>query len=417
MKKIGFILILTFVSLGVFAQEVLTLKECYNLLETNYPLVKQHQLLENQNQIDNSIITNSKLPQISLDAQATYQSEVMEFPVAMSSITPLNKDQYRATVSINQLIFNGGATTANLKVKTAELKTKKKSIETNIYQLKMQINQLYFSILLTQETFKLLEVKKNQLKTKLKEVKSGIKHGVLLPASDSVLEAELLKINQQFIEVENRKLSLIETLFSFIGQPFDSDVKLEIPLITTRLDTEITRPELDLFQLKKEEITAQEAFVSKQNSVKLNGFFTGGYGNPGLNMLDNSFHSFYTVGVKLHWNVFDWNTNKKQQQSLAIHKDVIENETEVFKLNTTIALNKQQKEIEKVSAFINSDQEIIRLRKKVLKTLDAQLKNGVITSSVYITEFTNLFEAENILLQHKIQAQLAKENYNIIKGQ
>ena len=35
---------------------------------------------------------------------------------------------------------------------------------------------------------------------------------------------------------------------------------------------------------------------------------TGGYGNPGLNMLDNSFQTFYTVGVKLYWNVFDWNT-------------------------------------------------------------------------------------------------------------
>jgi outer membrane protein TolC len=417
MKKIGFILILTFINFGVVAQEILTLNECYHLLETNYPLVKQHQLLENQNQIDNNIITNSKLPQISLDAQATYQSEVMQFTIAMSSITPLNKDQYRATVSVNQLIYNGGVTAANLKVKAAELKTKKKSIESNIYQLKAQINQLYFSILLTQETFKLLEVKKKQLKIKLKEVKSGIKYGILLPASDSVLEAELLKIKQQFIEVDNRKLSLIETLSSLIGQPFYADTKLEIPLITTQLDAAITRPELDLFQLKKEEITTQEAFISKQNSVKLNGFATGGYGNPGLNLLDNSFHSFYTVGVKLHWNVFDWQTNKKQQQAIAINKDVIENETEVFKLNTNIALKKQQKEIEKVSAFISSDEEIVRLRKNVLKTLDSQLKNGVITSSVYITEFTNLFEAENTLIKHKIEEQLAKANYNIIKGQ
>ena len=168
--------------------------------------------------------------------------------------------------------------------------------------------------------------------------------------------------------------------------------------------------------MKKEEINSQEALISKQNSVKLNGFATGGYGNPGLNMLDNSFQTYYIVGVKLHWNVFDWNTNKKQQATVEINKDIIENETKIFKLNTNIELNKQQQEIEKISAFINSDEEIINLRKKVLKTLDAQLKNGVITSSVYITEFTNLFEAENTLLRHKIQIQLAKANYNTIKG-
>ena len=416
MKKVVFILIVT-MSLSAFAQQKVTLNDCYNLVEINYPLVKQHQLLAQQNQIDKKIITNSKLPQFNIDAQATYQSDVVEVPIPNSNIEPLNKDQYRATFSVNQLIYNGGLTNAALKVKLGQLKTKQKQLDANIYQLKTQINQLYFSVLLTQETYKLLEAKKRQLQSKLKEVKSGIKYGVLLPASDSVLEAELLKIKQQFIEVESRKSSLIETLSSLIGQSLSGLTEFEVPLIKTQLQNEINRPELDLFQFKKEEINNQKMLISKQNAPKLNGFATGGYGNPGLNMLDNSFQPFYTIGVKLHWNVFDWNTNKRKQETVAINKDIIENETEIFKLNTNIELNKQQQEIRKISAFINSDLEIITLREKVLKTIDSQLKNGVITSSTYITEFTNLFEAENTLLKHRIQIQLAKANYNIIKGQ
>jgi len=416
MKKVVFFLIVT-ISLSAFAQQKVTLNDCYNLVENNYPLVKQHQLLAQQNQIDKKIIFNSKLPQFNIDAQATYQSDVVEVPIPNSNIESLSKDQYRATFSVNQLIYNGGLTNAALKVKLGQLKTKQKQLDANIYQLKTQINQLYFSILLTQETYKLLEAKEHQLQSKLKEVKSGIKYGVLLPASDSVLEAELLKIKQQFIEVESRKSSLIETLSSLIGQSLSSLTEFEVPLIKTQLQNEINRPELDLFQFKKEEINNQKMLISKQNAPKLNGFATGGYGNPGLNMLDNSFQPFYTIGVKLHWNVFDWNTNKRKQETVAINKDIIENETEIFKLNTNIELNKQQQEIRKISAFINSDLEIIILREKVLKTIDAQLKNGVITSSTYITEFTNLFEAENTLLKHRIQIQLAKENYNIIKGQ
>jgi outer membrane protein TolC len=416
MKKIIFILITTF-SFATFSQEKVTLNDCYQLLKTNYPLVKQQQLLANQNKIDKAIISNGKLPQLSLDAQVTYQSDVIQFPLAMAGITPLNNDQYRATFSVNQLIFNGGLIDANLKIKEGQLKTNQKQVDASIYQLKTQINQLYFSILLTDESFKLLKAKKKQLETKLNEVKSGIKYGVLLPSSDSVLEAEILKIGQQFIEIESRKSSLIETLSSFIGQPLYNNTQFEAPLIETQLQNVINRPELELFQLKKEEIENQEALISKLNAPKLNGFLTGGYGNPGLNMLDNSFQTFYTVGVKFHWNVFDWNTNKKQQETIAINKNFIENEREVFKLNTNIELNKQQKEIEKISAIINSDEEIIKLRENVLKTLEGQLKNGVITASVYVTEFTNLFEAENTLIQHKIQAQLAKANYNTIKGE
>ena len=95
----------------------------------------------------------------------------------------------------------------------------------------------------------------------------------------------------------------------------------------------------------------------------------------------------------------------------------MDNETEIFKLNTNIELNKQQKEIDKMEAIITSDLDIINLRKEVLQTADSQLKNGVITSSAYITELTNLYEDENTMVRHKIELQLAKANYNVIKGQ
>ncbi|MCL8007359.1 TolC family protein [Gelidibacter japonicus] len=416
MKRLLIVFIGLFTSV-MFSQQIMTLQECYNLAIVNYPLAKQSELLEVQNRLEKEVVSNAKRPQLSFDAQATYQSDVIEVPIPNSNIEPLNKDQYRATLSVNQLIYNGGATDASLAVKSSQLKTKQKQVEVNLYQLKQKINQLYFSILLSQETHLLLKAKQEQLQAKLSEVTSGIKYGVILPSSDKVLEAELLKINQQLTEVESNKLSLIETLADIIGQPLNASVHFQNTLVETASTTELNRPELELFQLKKDEIESNEALVTKQNAPKLLGFATGGYGNPGLNMLDNSFQAFYTVGVKLNWNVFDWNSNKKLRESLSINKDIIDTETETFKLNTNTELNQQQKEIEKIEAFIASDLEIIDLRKEVLKSADSQLKNGVITSSAYITELTNLYEDENTLIKHKIQLQLAKANYNVIKGQ
>ncbi|WP_324027169.1 TolC family protein [Maribacter sp. BPC-D8] len=415
MKRILFIIILLNMFPAV-AQQSITLEECYNSVTKNYPLAKQSQLLETQNSLEADVISTTKLPQLSLDAQATYQSDVIEIPIANANIEPLNKDQYRATFSVNQLIYNGGTTVASLAVKSAELKSKQKQVEVSLYQLRQQINQLYFSILLAQESNLLLESKKIQLQAKLKEVRSGVKNGMLLPSSDKVLEAELLKINQQFQELESNKITLIETLSRLIKQPLNIATEFKNPLIETHPENELIRPELELFQLKKDEIAHSEHLISKQNAPTLMGFATGGYGNPGLNMLDNSFQPFYTAGVKVHWNVFDWNANKKQRESLTINKDIVDNETEVFKLNTAIELNQQQREIEKIEAIITSDQAIINLRKEVLQMADSQLKNGVITSSAYITELTNLYEDENTLIQHEIQLQLAKANYNVIKG-
>lgn len=404
-------------AISSFAQETLSLQTCYDLVQKNYPLAKQTSLLEHQNALDQEVISKSQLPQLDLSAQATYQSDVTEVPIPNSNITPLNKDQYRATLTMNQLIYNGGLIEASSDLKNTQLQAKTKQVEVNLYQLKQRVNQLYFSILLLQEKKSLLDAKQNQLESKLKEVRSGIENGVILPRSDKVLEAELIKLKQNEEDIDSNKTVLLQTLSSLIDEPIEFSTSLEKPLIKNDTTLSIKRPELDLFQLKKQEIDNNEMVLSKQNAPKLLGFATGGYGNPGLNMLDNSFQPFYIVGLKLNWNVFDWNANKKQRESLAVNKDIIDNETSIFNLNTEITLNKQEKEIKKIEGFIKSDLKLIALRTSILETADSQLKNGVITSSDYITELTNLYEDENTLATHQINLQLAKANYNLVQGQ
>ncbi len=417
MKKITTLIVL-FLTLSVFAQEKLSLEECYTLVDKNYPLAKQNNLLAKQNAFDLEVIKTSKLPKLDFASQATYQSAVIELPISLpdATITPPNKDQYQATVNVNQLIYDGGLTNATLEEKTASLKTGQKQVEVNLYQLKEQVNHLYFSILLLQEKRALLVAKKKELQTTLKEVKAGVKFGTLLPNSDSVLEAELLKIEQQFIELDKDKISNIKSLSQLTGENISTTIILDNPEISINLETEISRPELDLFQLQKNQIEASEQLIAKKNSPKLSGFATGGYGNPGLNMLDNSFQTYYMAGLKLNWKVFDWNSTKKQRKSLQVNKEIIDNEQEVFELNTSIELTKHQSEISKISEIIASDKDIISLRQKILETSSSQLKNGVITASAYITELTNLYEAENNLKTHNTQLSYAKANYNTTKG-
>ena len=403
-------------TLPLGAQQAITLQDCYKLASTNYPLAKQSALLKHQNDLDLEVISNGKLPQFELSAQATYQSDVTSVPLPNTNIEPLNKDQYRATFSVNQLIYNGGLINASTKSKSAQLKTQQKQVEVSLYQIKKQINQLYFSILLIQEKKQLLTNKQTQLKTQLLEVKSGIKNGVILPSSDHVLEAELLKTAQQFQEIESNKIVFIENLSTLIATPLSLETTFETPITNAVLGKAINRPELELFQLKKEEITLNETLIGKQNAPKFLGFATGGYGNPGLNMLDNSFQTFYTVGLKLNWQVFDWNSNKKQRESLAIAKDLVETEAETFKLNTTMERTAQEKEIATISELIQLDNDIIALRKKVLEATQSQLRNGVITTSAYVTELTHLNDAENGLATHLIQLELTKANYNITTG-
>ena len=413
-----FLLILVFITpFTVAAQQAITLDECFDLVSENYPLARQSGLLENQVQLDIESLQKEKFPKLDLNAQATYQSDVTSLPLQLPNVTiePPNKDQYRATLDVKQLIYNGGLIDANSRVKEAAYKINRQEVDVSLYELKNQVNHIYLSVLLLQENQALLHAKEEQLISRIDEVKAGVKYGSLLPASEQALQAELLKIKQQFAELSYNRSALLQRLSLLIGKELSLDVNL-IPPEVFLGDTASERPELQLYDLKKEQIDLSTQVLSKSRLPKLNAFAQGGYGNPGLNMLDNSFNTFYMAGLNLNWNVFDWKKTRTEEQSLEIEKDIVNTQKETFELNNNMELVNLNSEMDKIQALITADYEIITLREDILKTAESQLKNGVITSSAYITEFTNLYEAKSQLNLHETQLLLNKIQYLITKG-
>ncbi|WP_264563763.1 TolC family protein [Flavobacterium sp. N3904] len=400
--------------LFTLAQQKMTLENCYALVNKNYPTAKQITLLQQKSDYEVNALQTGKLPKIDLNAQGTYQNQVTTIPNPF--LEPLNKDQYKATLDVNQLLYNGGMIDANSKLKEAQTKTQQQQVEVNLYQLKSKINQLFFSILLLQERNDLLIAKQNQLESKIKEVKSGIQFGAILPASEKVLEAENLKIKQQLSEIQYDKKKLFENLSSLTYSNISETTILEKPIIATETNTTINRPELKYFDLQDQQIEASKSILTKNNLPKINAFGIAGYGNPGLNMIDNSFQPIFMVGLRANWNVFDWNKSKSEAEALSVSADIIATEKETFLLNNNIQLQEINAEIKKSEANIATDTDIIPLREYVEKSASSQLKNGVITASEYLTEFTNLYEAKNSQKIHEIQLELAKANYQVVKG-
>jgi outer membrane protein TolC len=415
-KQMRRILITSFLLAAFYsnAQQSLTLSDCYALANKNYPIAKQIILLQQKSDYEVDALQTGKLPKIDLVAQGSYQNQVTTIPNPV--LEPLNKDQYRANFDVNQLVYNGGLIDANTKLKEAQTKTQQQQVEVNLYQIKTRINQLFFSILLLQERKELLISKQEQLVSKIKEVNAGIKFGAILPASEKVLEAENLKIKQQLSEIKFDKKRLFENLSSLTFTTVPETSILEKPIIITSETSENNRPELKYFELQDQQIEASKTVVSKNNLPKINAFGIAGYGNPGLNMVDNSFQPILMVGLRANWNVFDWNKSKAEKDALSVSADIVATEKETFLLNNSLQLQEMDNEIKKSEEIIKTDTEIIALREYVEKSANSQLKNGVITASEYLVEFTNLYEAKTNQKLHEIQLALAKANYQVAKG-
>ena len=262
MKRFIYILIALF-AIPIFGQQTITLNECYDLAEKNYPIAKQTNLLQQRSVFEIDALQKAKLPTISLNAQATYQSDVIGLPTTLPGIEPLNKDQYRATLDVNQLLYNGGIINANTKLKEAQTQTQQQQVAVNLYQLKSRINYSYMMILLWQEQSRLLISKKNSISEKISEVKSGVKNGAILPASEQVLEAELLKLEQALTENSFQKIKELQNLASLTTTSFAENTILEKPI--TNLETNGIRPELQFFELQQAQIEASKDIISKSN--------------------------------------------------------------------------------------------------------------------------------------------------------
>ncbi len=412
--KTSLLISLVLLTISIQAQETLTLDACYSLAEANYPLQAKKELLNTQLELEQEVSDTQKLPKFELGAQATYQSDVVSLPFSLPNmeIESPNQEQWKATFTASQLIYNGGLVNLQKNIQKAESETKHQEIEVQFHQLKNQINQLYFSVLLIDQTEEVLQKNIVQLQEKIKEIQSRIKHGVAPENATQSLEVKVLELQQKTTEINATRQQLIDKLGLVIGKDISSNTQFNVPevFITTNQNT---RPELALFDLQKEVITQNSNLLSKKNYPKISAFGTGGVGNPGLNMLDNSTQEFYILGAKLQWNVFDWSANKKQRQAIAINKDIIDNQRDVFEWRQTISANAYVSEIEKYQTLLKSDNKLIALHKKIVATASKQLKHDIITTADYTAEVNKLLTAEINQKEHEIQIALAKANYQV----
>ncbi len=412
--KIVFIFVLFLANLTLQAQEVLTLETCYALAEKNHPLQGKFELLDVQNDLEQAIIATHKLPKFELTGQATYQSDVVHLPISLPNIeieSP-NKEQYKASLTASQLLYNGGLISAQQHAKEVDLKVKKQEVLVQLHQIKAQINQLYFSVLLADQTNQVLQKNSQQLEEKIVEIENLVKNGILPENSENPLKLKLLEIQQKKIEIKSNRNQLAHKLGLLIGENISNDSQFSLPKVYIT-ENQNKRPELALFGLQKEMLNANTEILKKNNYPKVSAFGTGGMGNPGLNMLDNSLQEFYIFGAKFQWNVFDWNANKKQQQAIAINKDIINTQKEVFEWQQNITSNFYYAEIEKFNKLKVSDDALISLQRKIVATAEKQLKHDLITTADYTAEINKLLEKEINLKKHEIQMLLSKANYQV----
>ena len=415
--KILFVALLLPVHL-LMAQEAVTLEQCQAWARDNHPVLKQLDLYRQILDLKNENNATSFLPQVNLNGQATYQSDVTKIGISLPNIKipTVDKDQYKFYLEFKQNIWDGGLSKAKELINTAENAGNLQQTEVELYQVKEKVDQFFFTSFLIQANLEILEKKTETLTERRKTMESAVNNGMVLSAELDQLLAELIKTQQMHIELKSNSETVLYALSILTGKTTDQFKNLSLPMEPTVVNMPLKRPELDLFSKQNDLLAANSDILRKQRNPKLFGFGQAGYGKPGLNMMSSEFDTYYQLGLGFSWNVLDWKTTSRQKQMIKLQQDLVQTKQEAFIRNIDLATDQQNKQIGQISELLKTDQELITIRERITKTSASKLENGTMTMADYIQDLNAETTARLMLETRKIQLREAWIKLANIRG-
>ena len=363
----------------------LTLDECQQLAAGNYPLLKRYDLIRATTDYTVSNASKGYLPQITVGAQATLQSDVMALPDAMNAmlaasgaeVKGLKKDQYRVSVDVNQVIYDGGNIKSAKQVAEAEGEVRSRRNDVEIYALRDRCRKL----------------------------EAMVAGGVAMQSDADAVRAEYLSTVQQYAEIESVRRSYCSMLEIFIGNPIDT--ALEKPEVEEPLSAENNRPELRLFDAHTAQLRARMGSIDAGVRPRLSLFAQGYYGYPGLNTFEDMMEHRWTlngiVGVSLSWNIGNFYTRRNDKNRLAVAMNEVDNSRELFLFNNRLQSAEERSNIDRYRTIMKHDDDIIALRTSVRQSAESKLEHGIIDVNELLQEITRENTAKINRSTHEIE--------------
>lgn len=381
-----------------------SLRECRAKAQANYPLVKQYHLLELAEHYDLSNAAKGNLPQLSISGKVSHQSDVTSLPFSLPGIDfrGLPKDQYQVVAEVRQNVWDGGKIYSQKKQTQAATEESRRQMDVTMYRLNEQVDQLYFGILLQTEQLKQNTLLQEELARNQKQIASYVKNGIANEADMDAVRMEILQTRQQRITLEANRKAYQRMLALLVGEELTENITLEKPEVPL-VNGHIERPELYWYEAQLHRVDIQEQALKVGYRPNLSLFVQGGAGNPGLNILKDSFEPYYLIGARLTWNFGSLYTLKNDRHKLDTRRKAIASDREVFLLNTRIQLSEQEEAANALHRQMQEDDELIRLRTNVRKAAEAKVAGGTLCVTEMLRELTNESLAKQDKATHEIE--------------
>lgn len=384
----------------------MTLAICLEAAQKSATSTKQKEIEQELARLNAQIIQTGWLPQIAFNGQTTYQSDVTGLGIDIPNLrmTPINKDQYKTFVDVNQLIYDGGASKIRNMLQEISSNNAQTRIQIANRNLLLETQKMFFSALLAQENHLIWETAKEEIIARKTALESGLRFGARTKNQLDILDVELLKIEQQITDISAAKNIAVDMLNLLTGLNLNKQTTFQIPQdIQSISPLSFDTFEMKVLQNQQSIVAANQELNQSKLRPKAIVFGQGGYGNPALNMLRNEFQSYYLLGIRLNWDISSFYTKNINQKSEQLQKELINQQKIELERQISMQHTKMSEEVKRFETLIQQDRGMITLRERISKTAASELDMGTITATQFVSEKNAEKLVKQAYLLHTIQ--------------
>ena len=384
------------------------------------PRQRQFTLLARRSELRLRNLSAERLPSLSAEGRAQYQSDVFTAPLQQGGGTIFpspSKDTYDGHLSVEQAIVDP-TVGVRQQVERAQLAESEAEVRTALFDLRREVNDAFFGAALLAERRGIIAVTMSDLEQQLDEARVRVREGAALPSDTAAIQATLLERRQDDAEVEADRRAALVRLTELVKRPVSGTEPFALPDLTAAtvrvrraLDSLRARPEYEQFARTRDVLARQRQQVSADQKPRLSAFGEAGYGRPGLNPVSQSFDSYYLAGIKVRWAPWNWGSGGREREAIAIQREIVASEEAAFTSRLTRDVQNDLADIDRLDAALALDDQIVSLRERVDAETAVRFREGVVTASEYVDRSTDVLRARLARATHRVEQAQARARF------
>lgn len=392
-------------SKDLLGQSSFTLKQCRDYAINNSSITDMSAVVSTISDSQGELLRKLVTPSATGFAIFSYQSDTPNPNSALNAgfdFIPLSKEQYRTGIVVKQNIYLGGEYIIKKELISNENAIANLNLEQQKIILENSSDDLFFSLLLLNESLKILESNKAILEVDLNKLKESFNQGKIFYIEVLKIEAALAELELKVEELMSDGVRLRRLLSVLTGVEVKEEDTFERPTIY-ELDGYENNLLYRRLMLESQKNSLSQKLSKALAMPKAYLFGVTGFARPALDFFSNNPDVYGVVGLSINIPITGWRDYKKQSKIATLHQRQLNLIHSDLERESMLKRASYQEDVKKYKKLIVKDSLLIDKYKSIREQTQLLLNAGETGSSELVKVLSQESKVKINMEYHKIE--------------